>query len=274
MYIQRSTNLNTILSKSTNEYSVFNFTSQIGPEAPALYEWDENNYLLYVSSVGADGNGYMYVLHNDGQDLLNGWQNLGPVKYGNGDPIINYDGYAFTHPNGNHYLLYSGLHYILLSRLDGFTQLAPRSEEVVVVPARTVNGNSPVIEAPGAYVRGNTLNVFYSENGFFDPAYNTLNIAIDTSLDPLQVNNWLNKSTKTTVLKSNSKTGVYGPGSGGTFIGPDSQPWFAYTCFYEKDGFDQTKVNPRRVQAQPLSFNEDDVMVEIIPDRPLRYVSS
>lgn len=113
--MQSSTDLNTVLSVKSNEYSVFNYTSQIGPEAPGFFQWDANNYLLYISSVGADGKGYMYVLHNDGQDLLGPWTDLGPVRFANGTALQNYDAFPFVHPNGKRYL------YVEIRSHDPFT---------------------------------------------------------------------------------------------------------------------------------------------------------
>jgi hypothetical protein len=59
---------------------------------------------MYVSSIGPDGGGKIYVLVNHGTDLLTGWTSAGPLTYADGSPLLNYDAQPFVHSNGNHYM--------------------------------------------------------------------------------------------------------------------------------------------------------------------------
>ena len=76
----------------------------MGTEAPAFFVWDEDTHLLYVSSVGSEGNGTLRVLQNSGQDLLQGWKDLGEMRDSRGEKMVYYDAFAFAHPNGRRYL--------------------------------------------------------------------------------------------------------------------------------------------------------------------------
>ncbi|PWN92710.1 Arabinanase/levansucrase/invertase [Acaromyces ingoldii] len=255
VYMQTSTDLNTVLSVPTNEKKIFTYDKEVGTEAPAYFRWDDDNNLLVISSVGPQGNGLLRMLHSTSQDLLTGWEDLGPVKDGSGNKLVNYDGFIFQHPNGKRYLLYSALKSILITELTSFNTVGKS--------LTIVTGNGQVIEAPAAFISGDTLNLLWSENGFATPDYNTRRRAVSTHSDPMDPSTWRFADSKTILQSGN---GVYGTGSVGVFTGPDGQPWLAYTCFYDPNGFPQS-INPRRVQAQPLVI-ENDVIQSMEPDAP------
>lgn len=105
VYMQYSTNLNYVLSDSSNEKQIYSYDAQVGPEAPGFLQWDANTYILYISSVGPQGNGTLRALLNTGGDnLLDGWKDIGEIRQKSGKKLVYYDGYAFNHPNGKHYL--------------------------------------------------------------------------------------------------------------------------------------------------------------------------
>lgn len=85
-------------------YNVRRYDKQVGTEAPAFFPWDDNNNLLVISSVGPQGDGLLRMLHSTSDNLLTGWQDLGPIKDASGNKLVNYDGYIFQHPNGKRYL--------------------------------------------------------------------------------------------------------------------------------------------------------------------------
>lgn len=253
---------------------IFNFTKNAHqlPEAPAMFRWNESHYVMYVSSDGPKGN-RLYTLHNDGKDLTRDWTFAGVVQYTDGTPVQGYDAYAFNHPNGNKYLMYTNVTTIYINKLApeyGFATVekVKDGQNGTVVASRY---EDPFTEAPDVFIQGKTLNLLYTQNDFFSPNYTTFNHAISTDLDPLDSATW-QTGKPIQVLASNNQTGVYGTGSVGTFIGPDNKPWIAYTCFYSPEPFnraDENLYDPRQIQAQPLELKNDQIQ-PLIPVKPTR----
>lgn len=98
------TNINKLFSDPSSEKEIFRYDKAVGTEAPMLYQWSSSRFLLYVSSVGPEGDGVMRVLASKSEDLLGEWTDLGEMKNAMGGRLVNYDGHAFTHPNGKRYL--------------------------------------------------------------------------------------------------------------------------------------------------------------------------
>lgn len=80
------------------------YDEDVGTEAPGFLVWDSGTYVMYLSSVGSQGNAALRVLLNTGDDLLKGWTDLGEMHDNNGNLLLNYDGWAFVHPNGKRYM--------------------------------------------------------------------------------------------------------------------------------------------------------------------------
>ncbi|PWN35044.1 Arabinanase/levansucrase/invertase [Meira miltonrushii] len=265
-----STNLNDVYSTNApwNRHSIFNFTKndQQNPEAPAMFKWNETNYVMYVSSNGPTGN-RIYALHNDGRDLTSGWTFAGVVSYSDGTTLIGYDAFALSHPNGNKYLFYTNTTTIFVNKLlpdYGFATLQPKQGGNGTIVASRVE--LPFTEAPAVLISGDKLNFLYSQNSFFSPNYTTYNIPVSTDADPLDPDTW-SKPKPVQVLASSEKNGVYGTGSVGAFTGPDGKPWLAYTCFYQQKAFDRYTSDPRYVQVQPLHLMNDEIQ-PLIPVKP------
>jgi GH43 family beta-xylosidase len=272
-----SNNLNDIYSLKSpwNKHTIFHFNKNThqDPEAPAIVKWNDTNYIIYISSDGPTGK-RIYALHNDGKDLTRSWTFAGVVQYSDGKPLIGYDAAAFNHPNGNKYLLYSNKTTIFINKLlpnYGFaTVQSDKNGKGTIITSRF---DLKYTEAPDVLIRGNKLNLLYSQNSFFSPNYTTYNIAISTQQDPLDPKTW-DKAKRIKVLASDEQNGVYGTGSVGTFIGADDKPWLAYTCFYDNKPFNRYTSDPRYTQVQPILFKNDEIQPIILvkPDRNIEKV--
>ncbi|PWO01045.1 Arabinanase/levansucrase/invertase [Tilletiopsis washingtonensis] len=260
IYMLKSQDLNSIFADPSSEKQIFEYDKAVGTEAPSLFEWSEGRWLIYVSSVGAEGNGSMRVLQAKSDDLWGDWEDLGEMRHANGDRLTNYDGHAFRHPNGKRYFTYSALRSVEIAELTSPTTVGRATVWASGDGERT-------IEAPGSFVSGQKLNIIWSENVFAQPDYNTINRAISVDDDPLDPASWRN-SANVTFLRSGN--GVYGPGSACVYNGPDERPWIAYSAFYMPQGFPLTE-NPRRVQTQPLIVYDDEIQ-PMAPDRPTRFL--
>lgn len=105
VYMQASTDLNSVLSVSSNEVKVYTYDTLVQPQAPGLFQYDSNTYVMYLSSLGPNANGTLRALTNNGQNLTSEWQDEGELRQpSTGKKLVYYDAFPFNHPNGRRYL--------------------------------------------------------------------------------------------------------------------------------------------------------------------------
>lgn len=181
---------------------------------------------------------------------------MGRIVGQNNQPLQGYDPHVIVHPNGNTYLTYSNNEYVQIVQLqDG----APNQALGSVVNLVSYGVNT---EAPSSWIYQNrangsqTLNLMYAEGNYYQSNYNTRLLYIDIDQDPLNPSNWYQRGQP--ILASDSSQGVYGPGSGCLFNGPDGQTWCAYGAYSSQDGADNGK-NVRTVRVQVAEADERGV---------------
>lgn len=105
VFMQSSHDLNTVLADPANVVKVYEYPTQIQPQAPGLFQYDANTYAMYLSSVGPNSNGSLRALVNRGPSLTTGWQDAGElIQKSTGKKLVYYDAHPFNHPNGKKYM--------------------------------------------------------------------------------------------------------------------------------------------------------------------------
>ncbi|GAK63597.1 uncharacterized protein PAN0_003c1803 [Moesziomyces antarcticus] len=234
------------------EYSNVSYPKGVGTEAADIVRLGDR-YLYTVSAIQDDT---MRMLISDTDDPLGQYTDLGRVLGQDGVALQGYDPHVIVHPNGNTYLTWSNHEYVQLVQLQNG---APARAASGVVDLVSYGVNT---EAPSSWVYDNkvngssTLNLMYAEGNFYQSNYNTRLLYIDAAEDPLDVGRWYQRGQP--ILASDSSQGVYGPGSGSLFTGPDGQTWCAYGAFASPDGADDGK-NERYVRVQVAQADERGV---------------
>lgn len=252
--LRASDNLNDIYRDESKKIAIYEYSNTtypqgVGTEAADIVQYGDK-FLYTVSAIQDDT---LRALISKTDDPLGEYTDLGRILGEDGMPLQGYDPHVIVHPNGNLYLTWSNHEFVQIVQLQNGA------------PARAI---SPVInlvsygvntEAPSSWIYDNkvngsrTLNLMYAEGNYYQSNYNTRLLYIDVEEDPLDVTRWYQRAQP--ILASDSSQGVYGPGSGSLFTGPDGQVWCAYGAFASRDGADDGK-NERYVRVQVAEADE------------------
>lgn len=246
-----------------HEYSNVSYPEGVGTEAADIVRYGDR-YLYTVSAIADDT---MQALISVTDDPLGEYTDLGRILDQDGAPLKGYDPHVIVHPNGNFYLTWSNHEFVQIVQLQNG---APARAVGSVVDLVSYGVNT---EAPSSWIYDNkngsrTLNLMYAEGNFYQSNYNTRLLYIDVDQDPLDVSRWYQRAQP--ILASDSSQGVYGPGSGSLFTGPDGKTWCAYGAFASKDGADDGK-NERYVRVQLAEADDKGVWLptQVIPAQKL-----
>lgn len=247
-FLRASDNLNDIYRDESKKYTIYRYSNTsypegVGTEAADIVQYGDK--FLYTVSTNADDT--MRALLSQTDDPLGQYSDLGRILGEDGKPLTGYDPHVIVHPNGNSYLTWSNHEYVQIVQLQNG---APNRAVGPVVNLVSYGVNT---EAPSSWIYDNkvngskTLNLMYAEGNYYQSNYNTRLLFIDIDRDPLDPSQWYQRAQP--ILASDSSQGVYGPGSGSLFTGPDGQTWTAYGAFASKDDADDGK-NERYVRVQ------------------------
>ncbi|SPO21947.1 uncharacterized protein UTRI_10221 [Ustilago trichophora] len=264
-FLRASDDLNDIYRDETKKYTIYEYSNVSYPEGVGTEAADVVQYgdrFLYTVSAIADDT--MRALMSQTEDPLGPYTDLGRILGEDGAPLKGYDPHVIVHPNGNSYLTWSNHEYVQIVQLqNGAPSRAVGS--VVNLISYGVNTESPSSWIYQNKVNGSrTLNLMYAEGNFYQSNYNTRLLFIDVDQDPLDPSRWYQRAQP--ILASDSSQGVYGPGSGSLFTGPDGKTWCAYGAFASRDGADDGK-NERYVRVQVAEADERGVWLptQVIP---------
>ncbi|SNX83121.1 uncharacterized protein MEPE_01827 [Melanopsichium pennsylvanicum] len=257
VFLRASDNLNDIYRDATKKHTIFTYSNTsypegVGTEAADVVKYGDR-FLYTVSAISDDT---MRMLISMTEDPLGEYTDLGRVLGQDGEPLKGYDPHVIVHPNGNSYLTWSNHEFVQLVQLQNG---APSRAIGSVVNLVSYGVNT---EAPSSWIYDNkvngsrTLNLMYAEGNYYQSNYNTRLLFIDVEQDPLDVTRWYQRAQP--ILASDSSQGVYGPGSGSLFTGPNGQIYCAYGAFASKDGADDGK-NERYVRVQVAEADDKGV---------------
>ena len=261
-YLRASTDLNDLFRDQSKKHVIYEYPAReyplgVGTEAADIVRWDDGRFLYTVSAVQDNT---MRALLSKTDDPLGEYEDLGRIT-NDGKPLEGFDTHVIVHPNSKKYLTWSN---------HAFVQIIE-----MVSPNRTVGPPVNLVsygvntEAPTSWVYPNiqngsrTLNLAYAEGIFTQANYNTRVLYIDVAQDPLEPSNWYQRGAPT--LSSSSSRGVFGPGSGSFFEGPDGRTWFAYGAYNQADGAgDGSKPRFVRAQVAPADVNGVWVPTQVV----------
>lgn len=248
VFLRASFDLNDIYQDESKKYTIHHYPNTtypegVGTEAADIVRYGDN-FLYTVSAIADDT---MRLLISKTDDALGEYTDLGRILAQDGTPLKGYDPHVIVHPNGNSYLTWSNHEYVQIVQLQNG---APARAASPIVDLVSYGVNT---EAPSSWIFDNqangsrTLNLVYAEGNYYQSNYNTRLLYIDVEEDPLDPSRWYQRAQP--ILASDSSQGVYGPGSGSLFDGPDGNVWCAYGAFASRDGADNGK-NERYVRVQ------------------------
>lgn len=248
VFLRASHDLNDIYRDESKKYTIHHYPEAtypngVGTEAADIAQFGDK-FLYTVSAIADDT---MRVLVSQTSDPLGNYTDLGRILAQDGSPLTGYDPHVIVHPNGNLYLTWSNHEFVQIVQLQTG---APARAASPVVDLVSYGVNT---EAPSSWIYDNrmtgsrTLNLMYAEGNYYQSNYNTRLLYIDVQEDPLDPSRWFQRAQP--ILASDSSQGVYGPGSGSLFTGPDGNVWCAYGAFASRDGADNGK-NERYVRVQ------------------------
>ncbi|KAJ9478174.1 Glycoside hydrolase [Pseudozyma hubeiensis] len=248
VFLRASHDLNDIYRDESKKYTIYHYPEAtypngVGTEAADIVQYGDK-FLYTVSAIADDT---MRVLVSQTSDPLGNYTDLGRILAQDGSPLTGYDPHVIVHPNGNLYLTWSNHEFVQIVQLQTGAP-ARTASSVVDLVSYGVN-----TEAPSSWIYDNrmtgsrTLNLMYAEGNYYQSNYNTRLLYIDIQEDPLDPSRWFQRAQP--ILASDSSQGVYGPGSGSLFTGPDGNVWCAYGAFASRDGADNGK-NERYVRVQ------------------------
>ncbi|EPQ30262.1 uncharacterized protein PFL1_02378 [Pseudozyma flocculosa PF-1] len=256
-FLRASTDLNDIYRDEAKNHVIFNYSSTdypegVGTEAADITPWDGGRFLYTVSAVADDT---MRALLSRTQDVLGEYEDLGRITH-NGTALKGFDPHVIVHPNGKKYLTWSNHEYVQIVEL---TSANTADGPIVNLVSYGVNTEAPTSWFYPNRINGSqTLNLAYAEGNFYQSNYNTRVLFQDVSSDPLDPAQWYQRGAST--LSSSSSRGVFGPGSGSFFRGPDGQTWFGYGAFDDQDGAEDGK-NDRFVRVQVAAADDKGVWI-------------
>lgn len=257
VFLRASDNLNDIYRDEANKHTIYDYPNTtypqgVGTEAADVVQYGDR----FLYSVSAIQDNTIRVLLSDSDDPLGSYTDLGRILGEDGTPLQGYDPHVIVHPNGNSYLTWSNHEYVQIVQLQNGAP-ARTASSVVNLVSYGVN-----TEAPSSWIYQNkvngsrTLNLMYAEGNYYQSNYNTRLLFTDIESDPLDPSQWYQRAEP--ILSSDSSQGVYGPGSGSLFTGPDGQTWCAYGAFASADGADGGK-NARYVRVQVAQADQGGV---------------
>ncbi|CBQ71969.1 conserved hypothetical protein [Sporisorium reilianum SRZ2] len=257
VFLRASHDLNDIYRDESKKHTIYHYPNTSYPEGVGTEAADMVRYgdkFLYTVSAIADDTMRALVSTTDGP--LGAYTDLGRILGQDGKPLTGYDPHVIVHPNGNTYLTWSNHEYVQIVQLQTG---APARAASAVTNLVSYGVNT---EAPSSWIFANTqngsrtLNLMYAEGNFYQSNYNTRLLYIDVDQDPLDPSRWFQRAAP--ILASDSSQGVYGPGSGSLFTGPDGETWCAYGAFASRDGADDGR-NERYVRVQVAQPDERGV---------------
>lgn len=257
VFLRASYDLNDIYRDESKKHTIHHYPNTTYPEGVGTEAADIVRYgdkFLYTVSAIADDT--IRALLSTTDDPLGEYTDLGCILAQDGTPLTGYDPHVIVHPNGNTYLTWSNHEFVQIVQLQNG---APARAASAVTNLVSYGVNT---EAPSSWIFANringsqTLNLMYAEGNYYQSNYNTRLLYIDAAQDPLDPSKWWQRAQP--ILASDSSQGVYGPGSGSLFTGPDGEVWCAYGAFASRDGADGGK-NERNVRVQVAQPDEKGV---------------
>jgi len=266
VFLRASDNLNDIYRDEAKKHTIYEYPNStypqgVGTEAADIVQYGDK----FLYSVSAIQDNTIRVLISDTTDPLGAYTDLGRVLGQDGTPLQGYDPHMIVHPNGNLYLTWSNHEYVQIVQIQ-----RTASPNRAISPVTNLVSYGVNTEAPSSWIYQNkqtgssTLNLMYAEGNYYQSNYNTRLLYIDINQDPLDVSKWYQRAQP--ILASDSSQGVYGPGSGSLFTGPDGQTWCAYGAYASRDGGDNGK-NERYVRVQVAEADDGGVWLptQVIP---------
>ena len=232
--------------------------------APELHRWDNKWYIYFAADAGDNASHRIYVVENDNDDPIEGtWKLKG--KVGDSSDKWAIDATLFE-LSGNHYLVWSGWKGDSDGEQDLF--IAHMSNPWTIDSPRTLiskptydwetHGDLPgrhvsVNEGPEALLHGDKLFIVFSASGCWTDFYALGALQANPGANLLDAGSWT--KIDHSLLSTDPKAGVFGPGHNGFFKSPDGkQNWIIY---HANPAPHQGCGNFRSPRIQPFTWNPD-----------------
>ena len=232
--------------------------------APELHRWGNKWYIYFAADAGDNASHRIYVVENDNDDPIEGtWKLKG--KVGDSSDKWAIDATLFE-LSGNHYLVWSGWKGDSDGEQDLF--IAHMSNPWTIDSPRTLiskptydwetHGDLPgrhvsVNEGPEALLHGDKLFIVFSASGCWTDFYALGALQANAGANLLDAGSWT--KIDHSLLSTDPKAGVFGPGHNGFFKSPDGkQNWIIY---HANPAPHQGCGNFRSPRIQPFTWSPD-----------------
>ena len=236
----------------------YSFTNEKGEQRTGYFRYwapgkpitRNGKFYLFPTIVTPDDKVGTYVVEADNPAgpfrFINGDRVHFPAKETDAKPIVNdIDGEPFVDEDGRTYIFWRQRQAVEVS-----DDLQRQVTNVITVP--TLHG--AYSEGPGMFKRKGIYYYFYTQSG--DASYaNGYMMSRKTPLEGFEV-----PSGKNIFIRSDTATGVWGPGHGNVFQLPGKDEFFFIYLEYGEGG------TTRQVFANRMAFNVDGTIQPVKPD--------
>lgn len=253
--LSRSNDLGNIIKAPQTQKAVYNRRSSAAIIAPdATYIDNISKWVLYFNEVDQIS---PRCLLSDSNDPAGSWSDKGLLQQVS---VFAYDPHLLL-LNGNAYIFlstYQTLHIAPVDPNNPCNVIAPFKPILTVDPA--LSWEVGLIEAPATVVKGNTINLIFSTDQWFLPAYKNGLATANINSDLTQQSSWTVNPQP--VFASNGN--VQGPGSGTFFNDDQNNVLFGYGALTDPFTYNENGQG-RNVRAQTVSFDADGNVIMPVP---------